>query len=381
MQHSRERILTTHTGSLPRPPSLNRLIFARERGEPVDPALFAAEARAAVAAVVRQQVEIGLDIINDGEQAKPSYATYVQHRLSGFEGPLTAPAPISDPDFPEYFARLAAQRPPDEIIYRRPCTGPIAYQNLAELQQELDDFRAALAEVKPVEAFLTAASPGIVSLFIPNRYYPTYEAYLFALADALKTEYDAIVAAGFILQVDAPDLALSRATYYRDLSLEQFRERIRLHLEALNHATRDVPPDQLRMHLCWGNYEGPHTRDVPLADIIDIVLQARATAISFEAANPRHAHEWTLWEAVRLPEEKILIPGVIDSTTNFVEHPQLVCQRIVQFARLVGRERVIAGADCGFSTGAGTTRVEPRVAWAKLRALVEGAELASRQLW
>lgn len=381
MKRSTERILTTHTGSLPRPASLNSLIFAREKGDPIDEAAFAAAVREAVQAIVRAQVDAGIDIVNDGEQGKPSYATYVQNRLAGFDGPRTVPAAISDPDFPEYFARLAKQRSPDEILYRRPCTGPISYKNVAELQQELDDFRAALDGVSPEETFLSAASPGIVSLFIPNQFYPTHEDYLFALADALKTEYDAIVAAGFILQVDCPDLALSRPTYFRSLTLEEFRAKIATHVEALNHATRDIPPDRMRMHVCWGNYEGPHTRDVPFRDIIDIVLSARPSGLSFEAANPRHAHEWKLWQDVPLPEGKVLIPGVLDSTTNFVEHPELVAERLIRFAELVGRENVIAGTDCGFSTGAGATRIDPRVTWAKFRAMAEGAALASQALW
>jgi 5-methyltetrahydropteroyltriglutamate--homocysteine methyltransferase len=381
MKRSTERILTTHTGSLPRPAKLIPLIFARERGDQVDEDEFASAVRQAVHDIVRAQLAAGIDIVNDGEQGKPSYATYVQNRLAGFDGPPTAPAAIADPDFPEYFARMAKQRPPDEIIYRRPCTGPISYQNLAELQQELEDFRLALEGVSPEDTFLSAASPGIASLFIPNQYYPSHEDYLFALADALKTEYDAIVAAGFVLQVDCPDLALSRPNYFRELTLEEFRAKIATHVEALNHATRDIPPDRMRMHLCWGNYEGPHTRDVPFRDIVDIVLSARPSGLSFEAANPRHAHEWKLWRDVTLPEGKVLIPGVLDSTTNFVEHPELIAERLIRFAELVGRENVIAGTDCGFSTGAGTPRVDPRVTWAKFRAMAEGAALASQALW
>ncbi|MFN8535614.1 MAG: cobalamin-independent methionine synthase II family protein [Dehalococcoidia bacterium] len=381
MKRSIDRILTTHTGSLPRPKALSEMIFAREKGEPLDEGAFTNAVRGAVHDIVRTQIDAGVDIVNDGEQGKVSYATYVQNRLAGFDGPLTVPGAIADPDFPEYSERLAAQRRSDEIIYRRPCTGPISYRNVEELHQELADFRAALEGVSPEDAFLSAASPGISSLFIPNQYYQTHEEYLFALADAMKTEYDAIHQAGFVLQIDCPDLALSRPGYFRDLSLEQFRAKIATHVEALNHATRDIPEDRMRMHVCWGNYEGPHTRDVPFADIVDIVLSARPSAVSFEASNPRHAHEWKLWRDVKLPEGKILIPGVLDSTTNFVEHPELVAERLLHFAELVGRENVIAGTDCGFSTGAGTTRIEPRVTWAKFRAMADGAAIASEALW
>jgi 5-methyltetrahydropteroyltriglutamate--homocysteine methyltransferase len=267
------------------------------------------------------------------------------------------------------------------VSYRRPCTAPISYQNVDELRQEIDDFHSAVADAQPVEGFLTAASPGIAAVFIPNEYYATHEEYVFAIAEAMKTEYDAIHQAGILLQIDCPDLALSRPNFFGHLSLKEFRAAITMHVEALNHATRDIPADRMRMHLCWGNYEGPHDRDVPLTDIVDIVLTARPSAISFEAANPRHEHEWTVWEDVKLPDGKLLIPGVLDSTTNYIEHPELVAQRIVRFAEVVGRENVIAGTDCGFSTGAGSTQVDPRITWAKFRAMAHGAELASKKLW
>ncbi len=382
MERSTERILTTHTGSLPRPESLLPLIFAREKGEERDAGEREAATRRAVHDIVRQQLDSGIDVVNDGEQGKSSYATYVQNRLEGFDGDPVTPAPVTDPDFPEYFERTAPLRAgASNPLLRRPCTGPIRYRNVDELQAELADFAAALEEVSPADTFLSAASPGIASIFIPNEYYKTHEEYLGALADALKTEYDAIHEAGFLLQIDAPDLALSRPRYFADLSDEEFRAKIRTHVEAINHATRDIPPDRMRMHLCWGNYEGPHHRDVPLEQIVDIALKARPDGLSFEAANPRHEHEWKVWRDVELPDGKLLIPGVLDSTTNYVEHPELVAERLVRFAEVVGRENVIAGTDCGFSTGAGYIQVDPKITWAKFRSMAEGAALASEQLW
>lgn len=382
MQRSTERILTTHTGSLPRPESLLPLIFARERGEEHDPSERGSATRRAVHDIVRKQLDAGIDVVNDGEQGKSSYATYVQNRLEGFDGDPVTPAPITDPDFPDYFAKTASLRPgATNPLLRRPCNGPIRYRDIEELRAELDDFGAALGGVSPADTFLSAASPGIASIFIPNEYYATHEEYLFALADALKTEYDAIHDAGFLLQVDAPDLALSRPRYFGHLSDEEFRSTIRTHVEAINQATRDIPPDRMRMHLCWGNYEGPHHRDVPLAQIVDIALEARPNGLSFEAANPRHAHEWKIWEEIALPDGKLLIPGVLDSTTNYIEHPELVSERLVRYAEAVGRENVIAGTDCGFSTGAGYLQVDPAITWAKFRSMADGAAIASRQLW
>jgi 5-methyltetrahydropteroyltriglutamate--homocysteine methyltransferase len=382
VQRSTERILTTHTGSLPRPDTLLPLIFAREKGEENDPGERLEASRSAVHGIVRQQLDAGIDVVNDGEQGKSSYATYVQNRLEGFDGDPITPGAVTDPDFPEYFERTATLRAgASNPLLRRSCTGPIRYHAVEELHAELDDFAAALEGVSPVDTFLSAASPGIASIFIPNEYYATHEEYMGALADALKTEYDAIHEAGFLLQIDAPDLALSRARYFADLSDEEFRAQIRTHVEAINHATRDIPPDRMRMHLCWGNYEGPHHRDVPLAQIVDIALEARPLGLSFEAANPRHEHEWKVWSDVKLPEGKLLIPGVLDSTTNYIEHPELVAERLVHFAEVVGRENVIAGTDCGFSTGAGYIQVDPKITWAKFRAMADGAALASEQLW
>ena len=377
MRRSEERILTTHTGSLPRPDDLVALLYARDAGEPVDEAEFRARVRDAVAGIVRQQAAAGIAVVNDGEQGKVGYSTYVKERLTGFgdeEGRPLAPADLID--FPDYAARRGG------TTFARPaCTGPIAYRGLDAAQEEIADFRAALAGVDAADAFLTAASPGVISLFLENRHYPDHEAYLFALADAMKVEYDAIHQAGFVLQVDCPDLAMGRHIQFAGLSLADFRRNAELHVAALNRALADIPPDRLRMHLCWGNYEGPHHRDVALRDIIDIVFTARPSAISFEGANPRHEHEWAVFEDVKLPEGKSLIPGVLDSTTNFIEHPELVAQRIVRFARLVGRENVIAGTDCGFATFAGRSAVAPSITWAKLAALAEGARLATAQLW
>jgi 5-methyltetrahydropteroyltriglutamate--homocysteine methyltransferase len=329
---------------------------------------------------LRQQLACGIDIINDGEVGKISYATYVKDRLTGFAGE-GALWPIADlQDFPHYAARLFGELPLANV--RLPtCTGPITYRDPAAVRQDLAQFTAALQGVSPVDTFLTAASPGVISLFLKNTYYPSHEAYLAALADAMKVEYDAIAGARFVLQVDCPDLAAGRHTQFAALSLAEFRQQVALHVEALNHALRDIPPERLRLHLCWGNYEGPHHRDVPLREILDLVLTARPVALSFEAANPRHAHEWAVFQEVVLPPEKVVIPGVLDSTTNYIEHPELVAERICRYAQIVGREQVIAGTDCGFSTFAGPTAVDPQITWAKLRALAEGARLATQRLW
>lgn len=378
MKRSTERILTTHTGSLPRPDDLVPLLYAQATGEAVDTAQLAARVRDAVADIVRRQMEVGLDVINDGEMGKVGYSTYVATRLTGFEGEGAALAggPSDIRDFPSFAQRR--QRP----RFSTPaCTGPITYRDLDAVRADLDSLAAAVKDVAPAEVFVSAASPGVISLFLENRYYPSHEAYLMALADAMKAEYDAIHQAGFVLQLDCPDLAMGRHIQFADATLAEFRRNVHLHVEALNHALADIPPDRLRMHLCWGNYEGPHHHDVPLREIIEIVLTARPSAISFEAANPRHEHEWRVFEDVTLPEEKMLIPGILDSTTNYIEHPELVAQRIVRFATLVGRERVIAGTDCGFATFAGSSAVDPAITWAKLQALSEGAALASRQLW
>jgi 5-methyltetrahydropteroyltriglutamate--homocysteine methyltransferase len=380
MQRSTERILTTHTGSLPRPLDLAATLQALDAGTTPDPAAFDARVQRAVAEVVRQQVEAGVDIINDGEQGKVGYSTYVKHRLTGFEGESRVPVRADWADFPEAAARQGMGS--QTVIARPACNGPVAWKDSGAVQKDIAQLKAALSGVQPAEVFMTAASPGVIAHFLRNEYYPSRDAYLARLADVMKEEYDAIAQAGFVLQIDCPDLAMGRHLAFPDLSTAEFLKIAEANVEALNHALRDIPPDRLRLHLCWGNYEGPHHRDIPLKDILGIVLKARPQAISLEGANPRHEHEWAVFQGVKLPEDKILIPGVLDSTTNFIEHPELVAQRLVRYAEVVGKENVIAGTDCGFGTFARSTyQVEPEIVWVKLRAMAEGARLASTALW
>jgi len=355
-------------------------MFAKEEGVPVDPAALQARIRLAVADVVAKQAEMGVSVVNDGEVSKPSYATYVKDRLQGFGG-TSQPLQYRDlVDFPEFGKRVFGD--PGRSRRRTPaCNGPISVADARAAQTDVDNLRAALAAVKAEDVFMSAASPGVISLFFRNDHYPNHEAYLFAIAEAMKPEYETVARAGFVLQIDCPDLGMGRHIQYAHLGLEEFRKMARMHIEALNRALANVPPDQARVHLCWGNYEGPHHHDVPLADIIDLVFTARANGISFEAANPRHAHEWKLFERVKLPEGKVIIPGVLDSTTNFIEHPELVAERIGRYARLVGRENVIAGTDCGFGTWVGQAAVDPGIVWAKLASMAEGARLASQEFW
>jgi 5-methyltetrahydropteroyltriglutamate--homocysteine methyltransferase len=380
MKRSTERFLTTHTGSLPRPDDLIQTMFAKDEGVPVDPAALGARIRSAVAEVVRKQTGAGVDIVNDGEFSKPSYATYIKDRLSGFGG-TSQPLQYQDlVDFPAMARRVFGD--PGRARRKTPaCTGPITVRDTRAAQTDVDNLRAALGEVKAQDAFMSAASPGVISLFFRNDHYGSHEAYLAAIADAMKREYETVAQAGLVLQVDCPDLAMGRHIQFAGLSLEEFRKMALLHVEALNHALANIPPEQLRMHLCWGNYEGPHHYDVPLADILDIVFRARPSGVSFEAANPRHGHEWRVFERVKLPEGKVIIPGVLDSTTNFIEHPELVAERISRYARLVGRENVLVGTDCGFGTWVGQAAVDPDIVWAKLRSMAEGARLASREFW
>jgi 5-methyltetrahydropteroyltriglutamate--homocysteine methyltransferase len=380
MKRSTERFLTTHTGSLPRPDDLVRMMFAREEGVPVDRAALAARIRTAVAEIASKQTEIGLDIINDGELSKPSYATYIKDRLHGFGGESGSLRYRDLVDYPELAKRVFGD--PGRSRRKTPaCDGPISVRDPQAAQTDADNLSAALQRSQAAEGFLSAASPGVISLFFRNTHYPSHEAYLFAIADAMRHEYESVARAGLVLQIDCPDLAMGRHIQFADLSLEEFRRMARLHIEALNRALATIPPDQLRMHVCWGNYEGPHHYDVPLADIIDIVLEARPSGISFEAANPRHGHEWTVFERVKLPEGKVIIPGVLESKTNYIEHPDLVAQRIGRYAKLVGRENVIAGSDCGFGTWVGQAAVDPGVVWAKMASLAEGARRASREFW
>jgi len=380
MKRSVDRILTTHTGSLPRPPDLIRTMFAREEGVPVDTAALAARIRLAVAEVVRKQVDAGLAVVNDGEVSKPSYATYIKDRLTGFGGTSQALRYRDLVDFPEMAKRVFGD--PGRARRKTPaCTGPITVRDPAAAQADVDNLKAAVAAAPAEDVFVSAASPGVISLFFRDDHYRDHEKYLFAIADAMRHEYETVARAGFTLQLDCPDLAMGRHIQFADLDLAAFRRMAALHLSALDHAVARIPPEQLRMHLCWGNYEGPHHHDVPLADLLDLVFAARPQAVSFEAANPRHAHEWKVFEQVKVPAGKIVIPGVLDSTTNFIEHPDLVAERITRFARLVGRENVIAGTDCGFGTWVGQAAVDPDIAWAKLQSLSEGARRASRELW
>jgi 5-methyltetrahydropteroyltriglutamate--homocysteine methyltransferase len=384
VKRSTEHILTTHTGSLPRPDDLAQLVLAKEAGQTVDPAALEERIQAATTEVVRQQVACGVDVVDDGEMSKPGYSNYVKDRLTGYSGQSGAKHRPEWDDFPEYY-QTNRQDAARANLKTPACTGPVRLADPEAVQRDIARLRAALAALgdqQPADVFMTSASPGVIAHFLENQHYGSDEAYLAALADAMRPEYEAIAAAGFVLQLDCPDLAMSRHMGANaPLSTEQFRAKIVGQIEALNHAVANIPPEQLRLHLCWGNYEGPHHRDVPLRDILDVVFRARPSAISFEGANPRHGHEWAIFEDVKLPEGKLLIPGVLDSSTNYVEHPELVAQRIVRYAKLVGRENVIAGSDCGFGTFVGRARVDRRITWAKLQAMADGAHLASQQLW
>jgi 5-methyltetrahydropteroyltriglutamate--homocysteine methyltransferase len=380
MKRSTDRILTTHVGSLPRPEKLVRVMFAKEEGAPVEAKTLKPAVAAAVAETVAKQRAAGVDLVSDGEMSKPSYATYVKDRLTGFEGESHALAYQDLEEFPSLKARVFGDR--GRARRQTPAiTGPIRSRGDAAVQEDIANLKAALAKNRCGDGFLTAASPGVVTLFFHDDHYKSHEACLAAVADALKPEYEAIAAAGLTLQIDCPDLAMGRHIQFADLDIKGFRKMAALHVEALNHATADIPPEQMRLHLCWGNYEGPHHCDVDLADIVDVVLGARPSAISLEAANPRHAHEWEVWESTKLPDGKALIPGVIESKSNFIEHPDLIAQRLKTYARLVGRENVIGGSDCGYGTWVGQAAVDPDIVWAKLAVLAEGARRASTALW
>ncbi|MFN0074543.1 MAG: cobalamin-independent methionine synthase II family protein [Chloroflexota bacterium] len=377
MKRSTERILTTHTGSLPRSLGLVAMIQTREAGEPVDVQQFAATVRTEVAEAVRKQVDVGIDVVSDGELGKPSFATYTVERIAGFGGENPEPRVSRDWEtFPDWSSQM-----PRPNMKRRLCLEPLIWRGDGATQTDLENLAAAIESSGAKEAFMPSASLGIIADIMVNRYYPSEESYLQALAEAMRQEYRAITDAGYILQIDAPDAAMGRHMQFRNSSLQDFRKATEMRIEALNHALEGIPEEQIRFHICWGNHEAPHVHDVPLADIIDLIFSVHAGAYSIEAANPRHAHEWRLWEDVRLPEGKVLIPGVIDTTTNFVEHPELVAERIERYARLVGKENVIAGTDCGFGTIAGRSRVHPEIVWHKLRALSDGAALASKRLW
>jgi 5-methyltetrahydropteroyltriglutamate--homocysteine methyltransferase len=379
MQQSTTRILTTHTGSLPRPQNLLSLMIEEQARPGTDRTALDAAIQRAVAEVVQKQAEHGLDVINDGEQGRVDYTVYIKDRLTGFEGESAPPLGTGAEEFPELAAILRQFASPFQI--RPACTGPVTWKDWPAVEADIGHLQGAIANIPAEAFFMTAPSPGQIARFLQNRYYANEEAYLYALADVMRLQYQAIVDAGFVLQLDCPDLALSRHTVFAHLSLEEFRQVIDMHVEALNYAVRDIPPDRMRMHICWGSTMGPHHTDVPLRDIVDVVLKGRPAALSFPGANPRHEHEWKIWKDVKLPEGKVIIPGVIDSTSNFVEHPELVAERIVRYADVVGRQHMIAGVDCGFGTFAGRVQVDCKIVWLKLRALTEGAKLASQELW
>jgi 5-methyltetrahydropteroyltriglutamate--homocysteine methyltransferase len=380
MKTSQDRILTTHVGSLPRPSELRRVLVQKDQGEPYDRAELERLAREAVLEIVRRQAAVGIDIVNDGEMSKPGYSTYIADRLSGFSGHQPAKPRLDTRDHPNFVA--AYERMTGGNTARRAqCTGPIAWRDREPLHQDLANLRAALEEVPVTEGFMTAASPGLVPVFQGNAYYPTHEAYVEAVAAAMQEEYEAIVEAGFVLQLDCPDLAMARHTSFQDLDEAEFLNRAQFHVEVLNHALRNVPADRARIHICWGNYEGPHDHDIPFAKVAPILVRAKPQALVVEAANPRHAHEWTVWQETKLPDDKILVPGVLDTSTNYVEHPELVAERLCRFADIVGRERVIAGTDCGFGTFAGYGKLDPDISFKKLAAMAQGAEIASKRLW
>jgi 5-methyltetrahydropteroyltriglutamate--homocysteine methyltransferase len=380
MVRSIDRFLTTHTGSLPRPDDLVRIMYAKEEGQVVDRAELAAQIRDAVATIVAKQKEAGIDIINDGEMSKPSYATYVKDRLSGFGGTGNTFVYQDLVDFPNLAKRVFGD--PGRSRRKTPaCNGPITFRDREAVQTDIENLVSAVGSKGSSQAFISAASPGVISLFFRNEYYSSEDAYLEAIAAAMRFEYEAIVAAGLDLQIDCPDLAMGRHIQYANLDLPEFRKRAIKHVEALNHALANVPAERVRMHVCWGNYEGPHHCDVAVAAIVDIIFRARPASISLEAANPRHAHEWALFETIKLPEGKILIPGMIESKSNFIEHPELIANRISNYANLVGRENVIAGSDCGYGTWVGQAAVDPDIVWAKFAALTEGARIATRRFW
>jgi 5-methyltetrahydropteroyltriglutamate--homocysteine methyltransferase len=379
MKRSIERILTTHTGSLPRTAKVVELLLAEQARPGAGKAGLTAAVREAIAHVTGKQIECGVDIINDGEQGRTDYTVHVLDRLSGFAGESTPPLGTGDPEFPELAQLLSQFASPFQ--HRPSCNGAVAWKDFAAAQADIDLSKDMMKGANATELFMTSPSPGQIARYLKNRHYKSEEAYVYALADVMKREYKAIVDAGFLLQLDCPDLAMLRHTVYLDKSLGDFRKIIAVNVAALNHAVADIPAERMRMHVCWGSTMAPRHTDVPLADIIDIVLTAKPTAVSFPAANGRHEHEWKIWRDVRLPAGKVIIPGVIDSTVNTVEHPEVVADRILNFANVVGRENVIAGVDCGFGTFAGRVQVDTKIVWMKLQSLAEGARRASVQLW
>jgi 5-methyltetrahydropteroyltriglutamate--homocysteine methyltransferase len=380
MQRSTDRILTTHTGSLPRPHDVVDFLMESEKnpGKKLDG--FDEAVSRAVADVVKKQIDAGLNVINDGEQGRADYTIHVKDRLTGYDGPnQTIPMTADEDEFPELTEMLRPFVTP--LTHRPACTGPVEWLDWDAAQADIDRAASVIGLGKAEDVFMTSPSPGQIARFLPNLHYSSEEEYIFALADVMKHEYEAIVDAGLVLQLDCPDLALSRHTIFKHLSLEDFRKEITMHVEALNHAVRDIPAEKMRMHVCWASTLGPHHEDVPLVDIVDIIMSARPGAVSFPGANPRHEHEWKVWRDVKLPDGKVIIPGVIDTTSNFVEHPELVSDRIQNYASVVGRENVLVGGDCGFGTFAGRVQVDRNIVWMKFKAMTEGAAMASEILW
>jgi 5-methyltetrahydropteroyltriglutamate--homocysteine methyltransferase len=380
LKASSERILVTHVGSLPRSQAVTDVLFARDRGEALDADAANSIIASAVREVVSRQVEAGVDVVSDGEMSKITYATYIKDRLTGFAGDTPREPGQDLVEFPRILKRLAETGATAK--YQRPrCVGEIRVRSLEPARTDVQNMRAATAAAGPSEGFLNAASPGVIALFQPNDHYKSQDDYLEAVAEGMRAEYELIAGSGLLVQIDAPDLAMGRHTMYRDRSVEEFLNRAARHVEVLNHALRNIAPDRVRMHVCWGNYEGPHHHDVPLERLLPVIVRARIGGLLIEGANPRHAHEWAVFRDVRVPDDWIVIPGVISSTTNYIEHPQLVAERIGRYTDLLGRERVIAGSDCGFGTFAGFGPVDPDVTYLKLRSLAEGAAIASRRLW
>jgi 5-methyltetrahydropteroyltriglutamate--homocysteine methyltransferase len=381
MSSARDRILTTHTGSLPRPDDLIRMMWAVGDGILVDREALEQRVADAVKETVQKQLSAGISIINDGEMSKPSYATYVKDRLHGFGGETIQNYYFADlVDFPRS-AEIVSANPGRRKRTAPACTGPISVKDADAAVTDMRNLEIAARECDAAGTFSSAASPGVVSIFFANEYYKSEEEYVFAIAEAMRHEYEAIAAAGATVQLDCPDLAMGRHSAYADMDIAQFRKKVAMNIEALNHGVRNIPPEQLRMHLCWGNYPGPHHCDVAMSEIIDLVWTAKPRTVLFEAANPRHAHEWTLFENTNIPDDKVICPGVIECQSNYIEHPELVAQRIERYANLVGRERVMAGVDCGFSIHVGMQGIDPAVAWAKLAALSQGAEIATERLF
>lgn len=375
------KIKTTHVGSLPRGDELTPLLLARDKGEAYDAAEFDAKVSAAVDAAVKMQVDAGVSVVSDGELGKVGYSTYMIERLSGFGGHIDRKPAADLAEVPDLAKKLSAIMGSQEFV-RASCIGPVRKVTLQPLHDDIRRFKSALEKhaAPDTEAFMNAASPGLITAFQVNRHYPSHEAYLADLADAMREEYETIVNEGFYLQLDCPDLAMSRHTGYQDLSEDEFLKVAAANVEALNAATANIPPERMRMHICWGNYEGPHDHDIPLERVVDIVIGARPATILFEGANPRHEHEWKVWKEAKLPDHKILAPGLIDTCSNYIEHPELIAQRIERFASFVGADRVVASTDCGFGTFAGYGKLDPIVTWRKLKSLREGADIAAGRL-